>query len=70
MSFQPPYTKFAYAYDKMMENVDYDRWARYIRELFDMYGPNPRRVLDIACGTGQVTVRLAKAGYELSLIHI
>ena len=65
MSFQPPYTKFAYAYDKMMENVDYDRWARYIRELFDMYGPNPRRVLDIACGTGQVTVRLAKAGYEM-----
>ena len=61
-----PYTKFAVAYDKMMENVDYVRWADYIERLFDRYNFHPKKILDIACGTGSTAILLAKKGYTVS----
>jgi len=64
--FVPPYTRFAAAYDEMMKNVDYIRWADYIDRLFALYNVRPRRVLDIACGTGSATVLLAEKGYMMS----
>ncbi len=62
----PPYEKFAYAYDRMMRNVNYTRWAHYIESLFDKYDCKPRRILDVACGTGALTVLLASKGYEIT----
>ncbi len=61
-----PYTRFAAAYDKMMENVDYRRWADYVEKLFAFYDFRPKRVLDIACGTGSTTILLAEKGYVMS----
>ncbi|MGB9595141.1 MAG: class I SAM-dependent DNA methyltransferase [Candidatus Poribacteria bacterium] len=63
--FVDPYTKFAYAYDVMMENVDYVRWAEYIDDLFALYNYRPKRVLNIACGTGSIDILLAQKGYEM-----
>jgi ubiquinone/menaquinone biosynthesis C-methylase UbiE len=57
------YTAFAKLYDPLMKDVDYDLWAGYItsflpdRKLF---------IADCACGTGELTVRLAKAGHSLT----
>ncbi|GIX06004.1 MAG: methyltransferase [Candidatus Poribacteria bacterium] len=61
-----PYRRFAYAYDRMMSNVDYDRWVRYMVELFEYYGPMPRRVLDLACGTGSIAIPLAQRGFQVT----
>ena len=44
-----PYNRFAVAYDEMMSHVDYRRWVKYIGELFELYGVQPKRVLDLAC---------------------
>jgi ubiquinone/menaquinone biosynthesis C-methylase UbiE len=63
--FTVPYEKFAYAYDRMMSNVNYVRWADYIEALFAHYKSRPRTVLDLACGTGALTVLLAERGYEM-----
>jgi len=65
-SFVLPYSGFAAAYDRMMQNVDYVRWAEYIDSLFALYNFHPKRVLDIACGTGSATILLAEKGYKMS----
>jgi len=65
MEYASPYTRFAYAYDEIMSNVDYIRWTNYMEELFASYNCHPRKVLDLACGTGQASVLLAQRGYDV-----
>lgn len=57
------YSQFAYWYDKMMHTVNYDRWADYISCFLDSY--RCRSVYESSCGTGNITVRLAKKGFSV-----
>ena len=66
MHITPPYEKFAFAYDRMMRNVNYPRWGDYIESLFGKYGCKPRNILDLACGTGALTLLLASKGYTMT----
>ncbi len=60
------YDSFAYSYDELTENVEYSKRAEYIGTLFARLGVNENAsVLDLACGTGSLTVELAKKGYEM-----
>ncbi len=66
MHLTPPYEQFSYAYDRMMKNVNYTRWCDYIVSLFNMYRCSPRNILDLACGTGSLTILLASKGYKVT----
>ncbi|MDO4543185.1 MAG: class I SAM-dependent methyltransferase [Clostridia bacterium] len=59
------YGAFAEYYDIMMHDVDYDGWADYISSLIEQYGGG-KRLLDCACGSGSLTIRLCERGYELT----
>lgn len=60
------YTKFAHLYDGLMhDDINYNQWADYIENLFDLYDKNPEIVCDLACGTGNMTLPLAMRGYEM-----
>ena len=59
------YTSFAYVYDTFMDNVPYGEWARHIREKLCEHGVTDGIVIDLGCGTGTMTERLAGYGYDM-----
>jgi SAM-dependent methyltransferase len=59
------YTGFAQVYDIFMDNVPYDAWAEYLVGLLEEYGVTGGLVLELGCGTGSITRRLANKGYDM-----
>ena len=59
------YGSFAEVYDLFMDGVPYDRWAENIRGVLASCDIKDGLVLDLCCGTGQMTRRLAAAGYDM-----
>lgn len=59
------YTNFAMVYDTFMDNVPYEEWAEYIRDLLYEYGIEDGLVLDLGCGTGSITEQMAAFGYDM-----
>jgi len=59
------YTSFASVYDAFMDNVPYEEWTEYLCGLLREYGVQDGLVLDLGCGTGNVTERLARQGYDM-----
>ena len=53
-------------YDILNYNADYIKTADYIEEIFGIYNKKPDSVLDLACGTGNLTVELDKRGYDMT----
>lgn len=65
------YCDFAYVYDRLMRDMDYSKLADYIEALFLEYGSKkPGLLLDLACGTGSLTVEFAKRGYDMIGVDI
>ena len=74
------YSGFAEIYDALMFDAPYDEWAWWIdkginerlrneRQSDESNAPNSdasaRIVVDLGCGTGNISVRLAKLGYSV-----
>ena len=59
------YGSFAMVYDLFMDNVDYDGWSDYLRKLLRRYGVEEGLILELGCGTGSMTERLAEAGFDM-----
>lgn len=59
------YTSFAQVYDLFMDNIPYEEWASYVKELLAEQGVEQGLVLDLGCGTGSLTELLAEAGYDM-----
>ncbi|MGN0488422.1 MAG: class I SAM-dependent DNA methyltransferase [Ruminococcus sp.] len=59
------YNDFAEFYDSLMINAEYKKRAEYILKLFNKLNHNMGLTLDLACGTGNLTLELAKAGVDI-----
>ncbi|HXG24606.1 MAG TPA: class I SAM-dependent methyltransferase, partial [Chthonomonadales bacterium] len=64
------FTAIAPYYDVLMRDVPYRSWVRYVQRLLEVRGVWPHRVLDLACGTGNVAEVLAMLGYEVVGVDI
>ena len=66
-----PYSAMAPIYDAMNGELDYARWADFIEAQFARYAKTkPELVLDLAAGTGSMTIELAKRGYDMTAVDL
>ena len=59
------YTCFSAFYDLFMDNIDYTQWGEYLISLLKEYGIYSGLVLELGCGTGNMTEFLAAKGYDM-----
>lgn len=59
------YGEFAYYYDALTKNAEYEKRAELIASLLKKYGGEPGILLDAACGTGTMAELFAGMGYEV-----
>ena len=61
------YKGFAAMYDELMANIPYEAWGEYITQILKKRFSVKEKplVLDLACGTGNMTLLLANKGYEM-----
>ena len=59
------YTSFAEVYDVFMDNVPYKKWADYLEEILKEERIENGLVLELGCGTGNMTEELASRGYDM-----
>ncbi len=68
------YGEFAPLYDKLMADVDYRAWAKYVMELTERFLPTGREgsitAVDCGCGTGEITCLLAAEGWTITGVDI
>ena len=59
------YEALAKVYDRLNGDVDYGRFADFYETVFKREGIAPQLVLDLGCGTGTLTLELARRGYDM-----
>lgn len=59
------YNEFAYFYDEFNEAADYDALFRYIQKELATHGVTDGILADLGCGTGDLTLMLTQAGYDV-----
>ncbi|WP_462412281.1 class I SAM-dependent DNA methyltransferase [Neobacillus sp. Marseille-QA0830] len=64
------YEQFAFLYDELMKEAPYDEWVRFVKEKLEQYDVKGARLLDLACGTGQLSIRFAKQGFQVTGVDL
>ncbi len=59
------YSFFSSVYDTLTENVNYAARADYIADLLAENGIKGGILLDLACGTGTLSIEMSKKGFEV-----
>lgn len=59
------YNEFAYFYDELNGAADYDALYLYVKSQLEKNGIQDGIVVDLGCGTGELTLMLTQAGYDM-----
>ena len=64
------YRILAKFYDDLQDN-DYNAFVSYYQSVFKRFGLEPKLILDMGCGTGNITGPMAEKGYDtVSYTHL
>ncbi len=64
------YETLASAYDGLTSDIDYGKTLSFLEAILDQAGKKPQCVVDLACGTGSMSLLLAKKGYQVIGVDI
>ncbi|MBE6112600.1 MAG: methyltransferase domain-containing protein [Peptococcaceae bacterium] len=64
------YETLAKMYDALMDDVNYQEWADYIDTMLQKNGCPGKRLLDLGCGTGNISIPLAQKGYQVTGVDL
>lgn len=70
LSKSTSYTHLAQVYDRLMEEAPYDEWVQFAKTEWERYGHQPAKIIDLACGTGNISILLAEAGFHVTGIDL
>ena len=59
------YKDFATVYSEIMQDTPYDTWEKFLIRTMKKHGIKDGLVLDLGCGTGEMTRRLKNRGYDM-----
>ena len=59
------YEALAGSYDSLTQDIPYEHMLQYMEALLQRHGVCPQTVLDLACGTGSMSLLLAQKGYSV-----
>ncbi len=60
------YSSLAKYYDRLNCDIDYNAWADFISAQLEAHGiKKGSLLLDLACGTGNISIPLSKLGYDV-----
>lgn len=61
------YKEFSQIYDLMMADIEYKKWTSFI---IDKIGDGRKKILEAACGTGNITALLAEKNYKVTAFDL
>ncbi len=65
------YSHFANYYDQYMAHVNYENWVEFIlNHFFQRYKRHPKKMLELACGTANISSILVKKGLDVDASDI
>lgn len=64
------YSQFAHVYDAFMKDAPYDMWVSFTEEVCRKYHLSIEKIIDLGCGTGEISLRLAKKGYFVTGVDL
>ena len=59
------YEELAWSYDELTTDVDYPALWQYLKQVLDRLGKAPETALDLACGTGSMSLLMARDGLSV-----
>lgn len=64
------YKEFASVYDMMQYDVDYKKWFINLDAIIRKYTINSKKILELACGTGTLSIEFSMSGYLVEGVDI